>query len=77
MPQSSGRRKEQGEGEEGEVPCAPLVVKGDVSGSVEALVSLLISRQPQELSLKVVHSGVGPISDGDIEMAIATKGRAM
>ena len=54
--------------------CVPLLVKGDVMGSVEALVSLLVSRQPQELFLKVIHSGVGAISEGDVEMAISVKG---
>lgn len=52
----------------------PLVVKGDVAGSVEALVGILSSRQPQGVQLRVVQSGVGPISDSDMDMAISTKG---
>lgn len=52
----------------------PLVVRGDVAGSVEALVGILTSRQPQGIQLRVVQSGVGPISDGDMDMAISAKG---
>ena len=52
----------------------PLVVKGDVAGSVEALVEILDTRQPQGFRLNVVHSGIGPISDGDLEMAASTNG---
>lgn len=70
MSSHQGKEEEKAE----EVPCVPLLVKGDVMGSVEALVTLLVSRQPQELSLKVVHTGVGPVSEGDIEMAVSTKG---
>jgi translation initiation factor IF-2 len=55
----------------------PLIVKGDVAGSVEALVNILSSRQPQGIQLRVVQSGVGPISEGDMDMAISTKGMCL
>ena len=60
--------------EESRLITVPLVVKGDVAGSVEALVGILSSRQPQGVQLRVVQSGVGPISDSDMDMAISTKG---
>lgn len=59
---------------EGDLITVPLVVKGDVMGSVEALVEILTGRQPHGFRLKVVQSGVGPISDGDLDMAVSTKG---
>lgn len=60
--------------DEDDVISMPLIVKGDVMGSVEALVHCLTARQPQGVRLKVIHSGVGPISDGDMDMALSTKG---
>lgn len=52
----------------------PLVVRGDVAGSVEVLVELLQSRQPEELELNVIHTGVGSVTEGDIEMTASTGG---
>lgn len=66
--------QEDGEGST-EPDVLPLIVKGDVMGSVEALVSILESRQPKQKTLKVVHTGVGPINEGDLDMAFASKGK--
>ena len=52
----------------------PLIVKGDVAGSVEAMVDVIKSRHPNKFQLKVIQSGVGAISESDIEMAAAFKG---
>ena len=60
-------------GEDGRA-VIPLVVRGDVTGSVEVLVELLRSRQPEELELNVVATGVGGVSEGDVEMAASTGG---
>lgn len=60
---------------EDDIITMPLIVKGDVMGSVEALVNCLTAQQPEGVRLKVIHSGVGPISDGDMDMALPTKGR--
>ena len=49
-----------------------VVVKGDVVGSVEVLVSVLETRQPEGVAVRVVHSGVGPVTEGDVEMASST-----
>ena len=52
-----------------EKKCVPLVVKGDVAGSVEALQAILSSCSPKQLTLSLVRSGVGPVSENDVEMA--------
>ena len=52
----------------------PVVVKGDVVGSVEVLVGILASRQPEKVSVNVIHSGVGAICDSDVEMAASSGG---
>lgn len=49
-----------------------VLVKGDVVGSVEVLVRVLETRQPQGVGISVVHSGVGPVVDSDVEMAAST-----
>ena len=58
----------------GEDVTVPLIIKGDVAGSVEAMVDVIKSRHPNKFQLKVIHSRVGAISESDIEMAAAFKG---
>lgn len=55
----------------------PLIIKGDVAGSVEALVDIIKSRNPEKFELKIIQSGVGAINESDIEMADSSKGRIM
>ncbi len=55
-------------------PVVPLVVRGDVVGSLEVLVELLGARQPEELELSVVSTGVGDVTEGDLDMAQSTGG---
>jgi translation initiation factor IF-2 len=51
----------------------PLVIKGDVAGSVEALVDE-IARLPQdEVRVDVLHSGVGGINESDVMLAAASE----
>ena len=52
----------------------PVLVKGDVMGSMEAVVGVLNSQRPQQLDLSVIHSGVGAVSEGDVDMAASTQG---
>ncbi|KAI9227870.1 MAG: translation initiation factor IF-2 [Piptocephalis tieghemiana] len=56
------------------IPELPLIVKGDVMGTVEAVVDALGGLPSQEARLRVIHSGVGPITESDVEMAIGAKG---
>ena len=46
-----------------------IVLKGDVSGSVEALSGSLLSLSTEEIQVKIIHKGVGAISESDILLA--------
>ena len=50
----------------------PLVIKGDVQGSVEAIVATLEKLNTDEVAARVVHSGVGGITESDITLAEAS-----
>ncbi len=50
----------------------PLVVKGDVQGSVEAIVAALDKLGTDEVAARVVHAGVGGVSESDISLAEAS-----
>jgi len=50
-----------------------LVVKGDVQGSVEAIVGALEKLNTEEVAARVVHAGVGGISESDIALAEASR----
>jgi translation initiation factor IF-2 len=58
---------------EGEVKELGVIVKGDVDGSVEALSDSLMKTQHKEVKLKVIHSGVGMVSESDVMLAAASK----
>jgi translation initiation factor IF-2 len=47
----------------------PLVVKGDVQGSVEAIVGALEKLGTAEVGTRVLHSGVGGITESDVRLA--------
>jgi len=49
-----------------------LVLKGDVDGSVEAAVSELNKIQHPEVGVRVIHQGVGGITEGDVNLAAAS-----
>src|ERR687888_2033269 len=53
----------------GAVQDLNLVVKGDVDGSVEAAVSELQKIQHPEVRVNVIHTGVGAISENDVNLA--------
>jgi translation initiation factor IF-2 len=50
----------------------PLVVKADVQGSVEAIVGALEKLATDEVAARVLHSGVGGISESDVTLAEAS-----
>ena len=55
---------------EGEVDTLNLVIKGDVSGAVEALEdSLLRIDVGEEVALRIIHRGVGAITQNDVNLA--------
>ena len=47
----------------------PVIIKADVHGSTEAIKDGVISLGNEEISCRVVHSGVGAISESDISLA--------
>lgn len=57
----------------GGVKELPIIVKGDVDGSVEALSDALMKLSNDEVSVKVIHRGVGAISEGDVLLAAASR----
>ncbi|MEO6984473.1 MAG: translation initiation factor IF-2 [Paralcaligenes sp.] len=54
------------------VQTLELIVKTDVQGSQEALVSSLVKLSTEEVRVRVVHAAVGGISESDINLAIAS-----
>ena len=60
--------------EKGEVAELTLIIKGDVSGSVEALEDALLKiDMGDEVNLRVIHRGVGAINKNDVTLASASK----
>jgi translation initiation factor IF-2 len=56
--------------EEGKVDSLNLIIKGDVSGAVEALEqSLLDIEVDDSVQLRILHRGVGAITESDIDLA--------
>ncbi|MDE2349342.1 MAG: translation initiation factor IF-2 [Gammaproteobacteria bacterium] len=53
----------------------PLVVKGDVQGSVEALRDALNALSTTEVGVNIVTSGVGGLTESDVTLAAASKAR--
>ena len=56
----------------GGVKDLPLIVKGDVDGSVEALSDSFMKLSTEEVVVKVIHKGVGGISESDVLLAAAS-----
>ncbi len=51
----------------------PLLVKGDVQGSIEAINAALANIGNDEVATRIVHSGVGGITESDVTLAAASK----
>lgn len=56
----------------GEVKELGIIIKGDVQGSIEALAESLLKLSTEEVKLKVIHSGVGAITESDVLLATAS-----
>ena len=50
----------------------PIVIKGDVQGTVEAIVGSLNRVSTDEIKVRVLHSGVGAITESDVTLAAAS-----
>lgn len=59
--------------QEGELKELRIILKGDVQGSLEALSDSLQALSTKEIKLKVIHSGVGDISQSDVMLASASE----
>ena len=57
----------------GAVQDLNIVIKGDVQGSVEAIVSELGKIQHPEVRVNVIHTGVGAITENDVNLAAASR----
>jgi len=57
---------------EGEAKELNLIIKGDVQGSVEAVVGQLQQLPQEEVKLRIIHQGVGHITESDIMLASAS-----
>jgi translation initiation factor IF-2 len=49
-----------------------IVLKSDVQGSLEALIASLRKIESKKITLEIIHSAVGPISESDIMLATAS-----
>jgi translation initiation factor IF-2 len=58
--------------EEGGVQELNIVIKGDVQGSVEAVVGELAKIKHPEVAVNVIHTGIGAITESDIMLASAS-----
>jgi translation initiation factor IF-2 len=50
----------------------PVVVKADVQGSVEAIVTALHNLSNDDIKVRVLHAGVGAITESDVTLAAAS-----
>ncbi len=57
----------------GTIKELPVLIKGDVQGSVEALNGILAKIANNEVKVHVLHSAVGAINESDISLARASK----
>jgi translation initiation factor IF-2 len=51
----------------------PIVLKGDVQGSVEAITAAVEKLGNDEVTARVIHGGVGGITESDVTLATASK----
>jgi translation initiation factor IF-2 len=57
----------------GDVEELNLILKADVQGSVEALTESLMSIPSEKVRIKVIHSGVGTVTESDVMLAAASQ----
>ncbi|MBW1888694.1 MAG: translation initiation factor IF-2 [Deltaproteobacteria bacterium] len=58
--------------EVGEVKELPLVIKGDVQGSIEVLSEILPNLSLEEVQVKIIHAATGSITESDVLLASAS-----
>ena len=58
----------------GEVKKLPIIVKADVQGSLEAIVSSLEKVGNDEVQMNVIHNAIGAINESDVSLANSAQG---
>ena len=58
--------------EEGKLKELNIIIKADVQGSVEALKQSLLKLSGDEVVVKIIHGGVGAITESDVSLAAAS-----
>ncbi|SFL14271.1 translation initiation factor IF-2 [Halanaerobium salsuginis] len=58
--------------QEGEVKELNIIIKADVQGSIEALKASLIRLGTDEVTVNVIHTGVGAVNETDVNLASAS-----
>ncbi len=58
---------------EGKLKELKIVLKADVAGSLEAIKTSLKNISSNDVKIKIIHKGVGDLSESDINMAIASE----
>ncbi|MCI0400516.1 MAG: translation initiation factor IF-2 [Gammaproteobacteria bacterium] len=72
--QQSGRLEDVfSQMEQGEAGAVNLLIKADVQGTAEALVDSLTKLSNDEIRVEIIASGVGRITESDINLAMASK----
>ena len=74
-PRAPARPDDQRKSRPASAKNLPVIIKGDVHGSVEAIASALnkVTEDNKEVKVQVLHSGVGAITESDITLANASK----
>jgi len=57
---------------EGKVKEVPLLIKGDVDGSIEALSDSFMKMSTSEVAVRMIHRGIGMIKESDVLLAAAS-----
>lgn len=58
----------------GQVKELNIILKADVQGSLEPIVSSLTQLSTDEVQVRIIHSGAGNITESDVMLAIASQG---
>ncbi|MEK7145764.1 MAG: translation initiation factor IF-2, partial [Patescibacteria group bacterium] len=59
---------------EGSLKLLKIVLKADTNGSLEAIKQSLAKVKSDDVAIKIIHSGVGSVTESDVMMAAATPG---
>ena len=57
----------------GSIKNLPVIIKGDVDGSIDALSENLVKLNNDEVEIKVIHKAVGMVTESDVLLADASK----